>query len=484
MKHKKFFAFLLTALLLIQTAFSGKPVVAAETNDDPPVGLEVSTQEGSSGTEVVLSFVLYKDFNGFGGLQAKKNGLTYDKTVFTYLRDESPLGDEGFIASTGGLIYADGTNEILPAQTALVTLYFSLTDQYVKGETYEFVLNCKAFDFDGEPYSWSNTSFTAVFHEHAYGEPEWNWASGHSSATATFTCVGEDDTRQVTDDDIAEIEVTPATCTGNKVVKYEAEVTFEGKKYETTSENVTLPDTAAGHAWGTPSYVWNKESEPWKCTATRVCGNDESHVETETATAELVVITPATTMAEGSGEWRAVFENEAFKMQAESVTIPKIPGWHINLTNKTLSATTTLDADLLYANGDVTFTVANMMVLDQFDEPVDVGCIVAVDNGDGTYTELEHTLNGEEHRFAVVMNGADVDLVLVLRGDANLDGDLDGLDMLKIKKHYLETSLLEGVPLAAADANGDGEADSVDILRVKKFFLGTQKNIPWDKKRN
>ena len=327
-----------------------------------------------------------------------------------------------------------------------------------------------------------------------------NWGEWTVTTPATCTTAGEK-TREC--GRCHKTETEPVAALGHNMTAYaavEAKCEEDGnsaywycercQKYfsDENGENEIIEGSwvieALGHDWGTPTYVWNKANEPWTCTATRVCSRDQSHTETETATAELVVITPATTMEEGSGEWQAAFNNEAFKAQAEPVTIPKIPGWHINLTNKTTTATTSLDAEMLYANGEVTFTVTNMMVVDQFDDPVDVGCIVVIDNGDGTYTELEHTLNGEEHQFTVVMNGADINLILGVRGDANLDGKLDGKDMTRVQKDYLMTKPLDALNRIFADANGDGIVDGKDMTRVQNFYLGNVNNIPWNKKQN
>ncbi|MBQ6292855.1 MAG: hypothetical protein IJK77_03145, partial [Lachnospiraceae bacterium] len=155
-----------------------------------------------------------------------------------------------FIEGTGGISVGPGTPNLIPAGTTLFTLYFTMTSQYEKGQNYQFALKCEAWDFDEDDYSWSNQSFTAVVHEHAYGEPEWEWTADYSSATASFACVGGDDTQIVTDDEIAMAEVTQATCTGNKVVKYTAEVTFEGETYSDTKDNVEVANTALGHNWG------------------------------------------------------------------------------------------------------------------------------------------------------------------------------------------------------------------------------------------
>ncbi len=549
-KTKRFWALILTAVMALNVLFSGGPVSAAE---DVPARLEVE----KTGNTVTLKLITEEALPDLGMLQVNGDKFIYDSDVFTL--DLDSITDDYRQLDTeileDGTIVAYGTANV-PAGGTIFTLTLSVDPEaYQAGAVYEFTMTFKKVgDANANQYSWSKATLTVSLHEHAYGEPEWEWTADYSSAIASFVCVGEDDTQIVTDNEIAMTEVTPATCTGNKVVKYTAEVTFEGetytdtkdnvevadsalghdweltgwqwaadyssatatftcknnsehvetkvdsapvevqvsaadcendkvvkytakvtfegKEYNTTSENVTIENTALGHDWGTPSYVWNKTAEPWTCTATRVCSRNQSHTETETATAELVVITPATTMEEGSGEWRAAFNNEAFKAQAEPVTIPKIPGWQINLTNKTTTATASLDAEMLYANGEVTFTVSNSVTMDVFPEPIDAGCVVAVANSDGTYTALPCTTADGTHSFTVTMNGADIDLVLVLRGDANLDGEIDVIDLSFMKQHMTHKKTLTALQLLGADVADFGEVDVTDLSFIKQVMVG------------
>ncbi len=640
-KIRKVCAVLLTLIMILHVSLCGSPVLAAENNDSP-LGLEVSKTDN----KVTLRFVANEGIEGFAGFETVKGSLSYNNDIFTYINrsigsevpddNTDPENPEEFdISFSGGKIMGFHGNGVdLAAGTALFFMSFTVSDSYVKGENYVFSLKLDGvWDGEGIYYSWASDPeiYSVTLHEHAYGEPEWKWADDYSSATASFACVGEDDTQIVTDDDIAETEVTPATCTGNKVVKYTAEVTFEGETYSNTKDNVEVADTALGHDyeisyvwaedgsscaatatckrdashvvtengtitsevttaatcegkgtttytatftkepfttqtkdvedvdpighdyeisyvwaedgsscaatatckrdashvvtengaitsevttaatcegkgtttytatftkepfttqtkdvedinalghnWGTPSYVWDKTAEPWKCTATRVCSRDQSHTETETATAELVVITPATTMQEGSGEWIAEFKNKAFEKQTETVTIPKIPGWYIKLQNYAPNtATTSLDPELLYANGEVTFTVSNIVNMAVFDEPVDAGCVLAVKNSDGSYTPLQCTTVDGTHSFTVTMNSADIELVLVMRGDANLNGKVDGPDLTLTKKVVMETEGYDPGPirLLAMDASIDGRIKGNDLTLIKGMTLGSQ----------
>ena len=60
----------------------------------------------------------------------------------------------------------------------------------------------------------------------------------------------------------------------------------------------------------------------------------------------------------------------------------------------------------------------------------------------------------------------------VVYGDINGDGEIDLIDIVKIKRHILELSQLKGEFLRAADINRDGEIDLIDIVAVKRHILG------------
>ncbi|MDY6392818.1 MAG: hypothetical protein SPL80_08295 [Bacilli bacterium] len=178
--------------------------------------------------------------------------------------------------------------------------------------------------------------FTVTFKNEAFGtqskEVEID-AIGHAWAAATYTW-SEDNlqctAKRVCEKDASHVEtekvetkfvvVSPATCELPGVGKYVA--TFKNAAFiEQTKENIVIE--ANGHSWGEPTYVWSEESKSF--TATRVCASDPSHVETETAVANLVTVTPATCENAGVGKYVASFDNEAFATQTkENINIPKL----------------------------------------------------------------------------------------------------------------------------------------------------------------
>jgi len=61
---------------------------------------------------------------------------------------------------------------------------------------------------------------------------------------------------------------------------------------------------------------------------------------------------------------------------------------------------------------------------------------------------------------------------IIVTGDTNGDGDITITDMIAIKAHILEKTLLSGVSAIAADTNGDGEIAITDFIQVKAKILG------------
>ena len=104
--------------------------------------------------------------------------------------------------------------------------------------------------------------------------------------------------------------VTAPTCTDGGYTTYTGMFTGETRVQEETP--------ALGHAWGEPTYEWAETDDGWTCTATRVCANDESHVETETVTA-----------AVGATGYTASFTNPAFTTQTREVL--SLTGYSLSL---------------------------------------------------------------------------------------------------------------------------------------------------------
>ena len=113
-----------------------------------------------------------------------------------------------------------------------------------------------------------------------------------------------DSTKYVTD--------VPATCTTNGQKSVHCNVC----NAIITSTITVIP--ATGHNYGTVTYNWN---ELTSCTATRICLNNESHIETETINSTNTVTKEATCTETGIRTYTAIFNNTAFVTQTKTETI-------------------------------------------------------------------------------------------------------------------------------------------------------------------
>lgn len=78
------------------------------------------------------------------------------------------------------------------------------------------------------------------------------------------------------------------------------------------------------HAWGDTTYEWTEDGNDWKCTATRTCSKDATHIETETVVAVGIETQAASEEAEGVMTYTATFQNSAFEQQTKKESIPKL----------------------------------------------------------------------------------------------------------------------------------------------------------------
>ena len=133
--------------------------------------------------------------------------------------------------------------------------------------------------FEGKDYTDTKTEEVAAL-GHNYGEPTWNWSKGDDgsyTAIATFTCDRCKDVQKVVAT-VGDPVETKATCEADGKTVYTAKVTFNGKDYTDTKEEVIK---AIGHKYGEPTWNWAKGgNNTYTATATFTCANDEKHVKT------------------------------------------------------------------------------------------------------------------------------------------------------------------------------------------------------------
>ena len=168
--------------------------------------------------------------------------------------------------------------------------------------------------------TFTNTAFATQIQEniqtkealgHAWGEVTYTWSQDNSECTATRVC-GNDNTHIETEtvDSTADIEQTQ-TCENAEITRYTA--VFTNPAFATQIQENVQTQEALGHTWGEATYTWSQDNT--KCTATRVCTRDASHVETETVDTVANVTQEQTCEDAEITRYTATFTNAAFATQ-------------------------------------------------------------------------------------------------------------------------------------------------------------------------
>ena len=74
-------------------------------------------------------------------------------------------------------------------------------------------------------------------------------------------------------------------------------------------------------------------------------------------------------------------------------------------------------------------------------------------------------------KIQVIVNNETKEYKIVVTGDTDGDGVSNLNDILKINKHRLNKSILQGEYLKAGEINGDGIVNFKDMLRINKYRL-------------
>ena len=149
---------------------------------------------------------------------------------------------------------------------------------------------------------------------HSWGTPTYTWSTDNKAVTAKRVCANNSSHVETETANTTSQVTTAATCTAKGKTTYTA--TFTNSAFATQTKTVeNIP--ATGHSWGAPTYTWSSDNKT--VTAKRVCANNSSHVETETANTTSQVTTAATCTTKGKTTYTATFTNSAFATQTKTV---------------------------------------------------------------------------------------------------------------------------------------------------------------------
>lgn len=163
----------------------------------------------------------------------------------------------------------------------------------------------------------ADEDFSVAMTNHDYGAADYSWSADKSTCTASRICQ-KDKTHIETETATATSVITKRpTCTTAGERTYKAE--FKNEVFVTQTQTEAI--AKKGHKYAAPTYSWSADKST--CTASRVCQNDKTHVETEQATVTSAVTTQPTYEKTGVRTYTAAFKNAAFSTQTQTETIAK-----------------------------------------------------------------------------------------------------------------------------------------------------------------
>ena len=329
--------------------------------------------------------------------------------------------------------------------------------------------------FNNEEYTTESENVTLpnTATGHSYGAPSWSWNADHTVATATFTCSNCNDRKTVSDNAPVEVQVSAATCTADKVVKYTAKVTFNNEEYTNESGNVTLSGTATGHDWEVSSKEWNADHT--SVVVHLVCGNNADHFHDETVTQGITCeITEATSTLPGRELYSVTFtyDGQSFNVTDEVITPALGSSVTVNVKSWN-SETDDIVIILMDANTD---TEVSRQTVHGNTAAYNFSSIQA-----GIYKVKISKKNHAEREYTDIVVGATgvvVNAEIRLYGDLNGDGKVTTFDAARANSHAKGVSLLTGYDLAVADVIGsetggpNGEVTTIDAARINSHARG------------
>ena len=142
-------------------------------------------------------------------------------------------------------------------------------------------------------------------------------------------------------------------------------------------------------------------------------------------------------------------------------------GYHINVTDYTKGvAVTSIETETLYT-GEVTFTVSS--------GAADKAVGVALVNADGTLTRLACTTADGVHSFTVTVEDADVTVVLIFKGDFDLNGRVQSKDSTLLKQTLVGLKELDpetaALQIFAVDLNNDGKIQNKEGTMISQVLV-------------
>ena len=287
---------------------------------------------------------------------------------------------------------------------------------------------------------------------------QWSEAQHYVSALIHFTCGREGCNAYYNQYMHYNKTTTDATCDTDGEIVYSvyltAEESMDGVAHS-DEKRETIP--ALGHDWDEPTYVWAEDNST--CTATRVCANDNTHVETVTVNTTYAVTTEPTYEAPGVGTYTATFENEAFETQTKEVEIPMLVHGSITITLEPCNEGESEAVTIEIPYGSSFEELPAAPTYDRWHKFIGwfMDSRTGIETGTGTQITTETVFTENTTIYAN----------WYLPGDVNGDGKVDDKDVNRLS-NYVDGDDVP-VVLYACDVNGDGIINDKDVNRLSNY---------------
>lgn len=236
----------------------------------------------------------------------KINALGHKYGEVTYTWNQT---DNGYTCTASRVCENDSSHGETETVEASMEVTKAPTCEEEGEEVYTAVFTNEAFETQ------TQTVKTGALGHH-FGDVSYEWTKTDKGYTCTASAVCDVDSYTATETVEAAAEVTKApTCEEKGEETYTA--VFTNPAFETQTQTVEIG--ALGHLYGEASYNWTKTDKGYTCTATRICQNDNTHVDKEAVAAAVEVTKAATCEEKGEETYTAVFTNKAFKTQTKTV---------------------------------------------------------------------------------------------------------------------------------------------------------------------
>ncbi|MBR6690052.1 MAG: cadherin-like beta sandwich domain-containing protein [Bacilli bacterium] len=94
---------------------------------------------------------------------------------------------------------------------------------------------------------------------------------------------------------------------------------------------------------------------------------------------------------------------------------------------------------------------------------------VEIKDSNGTIKKNKSLATGD--KVSITSAGETKSYTVVIYGDTSGDGKINPLDLLRVQKHILDVTELNGAYKKAADTSKDGKINPLDLLKIQKYIL-------------